>query len=98
MDIDGGPVAAASHHSSTIALSELAWLSSVFGFPDLPAPAHQSWKAIRYFGQQFADFLATLQQQAAASSSAAAAAPPVLCPDDLALYLVFPDGWEFDIS
>eukprot|EP00775_Hariotina_reticulata_P004976 gene4976-5218_t len=99
MDINGSSPAetVARHHSSTISLSQLAWLSSIFGFPDLPAPAHQSFEAIRYYGQQFAEFLATMQHQAVASTSAAAVAS-VLLPDDLALYLVFPDGWEFDIG
>eukprot|EP00775_Hariotina_reticulata_P001982 gene1982-2304_t len=164
-----GSTAAAPSSSGvcTIALGELAWLSSIFGFPDLPAPAHQSMKAIFYYRTQLRAFLAAVQDQAktsentmstssqlwmgllhpsalailttvstwlaaddpailwmpdfgcavlpvrapvavtandsglnqaAASTSAAAGLPAVLLPDDLALYLVFPDGWEFDIS
>jgi len=65
MEVDGAPDAAAvpSPHSSTITLSELAWLSSLFGFPDLPAPANQSLEAIRYYRKLFTEFGATLQQQ-----------------------------------
>eukprot|EP00775_Hariotina_reticulata_P001979 gene1979-2301_t len=38
-----------------------------------------------------------LKQAAPNWTATAAAAPPVLRPDDVALYLVFPDRWEFDI-
>jgi hypothetical protein len=63
MEVDGAPDEAPSPHSSTITLSELAWLTSLFGFPDLPAPAHQSLEAIHCYKKMFTEFGATLQQQ-----------------------------------
>jgi len=53
-------------HNSNVALSELSQLSSLFGFPDLPAPADQSISTIDFHTSKFTAFAAAVQQQVGA--------------------------------